>query len=684
MPLLIVESPTKSKTLKKFLDKKYHITATKGHIRDLPERKLGIDIENNFKPTYTIIPRAKKIIQLLKKETEKTDLVIIATDPDREGEAIAWHLTQILELNGIKPYQRIVFHEITKRAIEQALKNLRKIDINLVNAQQARRILDRLVGYKLSPFLWKKVAKGLSAGRVQSVAVRLIVEREREIQNFKPEEYWTIEALLSKARNQNSSLKTEFLALLIKKNGKTIPKMGIKTKKEAHKIVSDLKNAEYKIINIDKKETKRNPLPPFTTSTLQQEAWKKFHWPAKFTMNIAQNLYENGLITYHRTDSLNLSNYALLDAKEFIIKNYGKEYWPGFSRKYKAKGKVQEAHEAIRPTQPSLAPQNLSEKDKNKQRLYELIWRRFIACQMSCAEFDSTIADIFAKNYIFRARGQILKFDGFLKVYPIKFKETQLPNLEINEILKLIKIIPSSHLTQPPPRYTEATLIKTLEEYGIGRPSTYAPIIFTIQQRNYVEKIEGKFRPTEIGFIANDILVENFPNILDIKFTARMEEDLDKIAKGEKQWIPVISEFYKPFEKNLKEKYEIVKKKNITEKTNKKCPLCGAPLVIKLGKFGKFYACSNFPKCKYTEKIIKSLGIKCPKCKEGEIVERKTKKGKIFYGCSKYPDCDFVLWDKPNGEKCPKCGSLLVLKNNKIKCSNKNCDYIKSNSKKGS
>jgi len=621
MPLLIVESPTKSKTLRKFLDQKYHITATKGHIRDLPEKKLGIDIENNFKPKYIIIPKAKKIIQLLKKETEKTDLVIIATDPDREGEAIAWHLTQVLELNGIKPYQRIVFYEITKRAIEEALKNPRKIDINLVNAQQARRILDRLVGYKLSPFLWKKVAKGLSAGRVQSVAVRLIVEREREIQNFKPQEYWTIEANLQK---QNKP-KPEFLASLIKKNGKTIPKLGIKTKQEAEKIVNELKNAEYKIININKKEIKRNPLPPFTTSTLQQEAWKKFHWPAKFTMNIAQNLYESGLITYHRTDSLNLSNYALLGAKEFIIKNYGKEYWPGFSRKYKAKGKVQEAHEAIRPTQPTLAPQNLKEKDKNKQRLYELIWRRFIACQMSDAKFDSTVVDISAKNYIFRTKGQILKFEGFLKVYPIKFKETQLPDLEINEILKLIKLIPSSHLTQPPSRYTEATLIKTLEEYGIGRPSTYAPIISTIQQRNYVEKIEGKFHPTEIGFITNDILVENFPDIFDIKFTARMEEDLDKIAKGEKQWIPVISEFYTPFEKKLKEKYEIVKKQNITEKTNKKCPLCGAPLVIKLGKFGKFLACSNFPKCKYTEKIIKSLKIKCPKCKKGEIVERKTK-----------------------------------------------------------
>lgn len=687
MKLVIVESPTKGNTIKRFLGPKYRILASYGHIRDLPKDEFGIDVKHNFKPKYVISPKSRKIIQVLKKKLEKAGLVIISTDPDREGEAIAWHLIQVLNLNGKKPYQRIVFHEITKKAIQEALKNPRKIDINLVNAQQVRRILDRIVGYKLSPFLWKKVFRGLSAGRVQSVAVRLVCEREKEIANFIPQEYWTITAYLNKYTGDE---RLRFEAVLIKKDGKTIPKLGIKTKKEADKVVEDLKNADWKVAKVEKKTVKRNPLPPFTTSTLQQESWKRFHWPAKFTMREAQQLYEKGLTTYHRTDSLNLSDLSLFAAKKFIIENYGKDYWAGFFRRYKARGRVQEAHEAIRPTRPNFAPRNLGGqayfKDKNQEKLYELIWRRFIACQMAQAIFDSTTVDIAAKNYIFRASGQTLKFDGFLKIYPLKFEEKELPELKEREELELIKLIPSQHFTQPPPRYSEATLIKALEKNGIGRPSTYAPILSTIQERNYIRKNEQKkFQPTEVGTIVNDLLVNHFPKIVDIKFTAQMEEGLDKIAQGKKDWHKEIKEFYEPFEKNLAKKEKELSKKDIAEqKTNKVCPKCGAPLVIKLGKFGRFYACSNFPKCKYTEPLEDNkLGIKCPKCHKGEIVEKRTKKGKIFYGCNRWPKCDFALWDKPTGEKCPKCGSLLVkTKKGQIKCSNKECDYQKPNNKK--
>jgi len=682
MQLVIVESPTKSKTLQGFLGREYQVLSSYGHIRDLPKGEFGIDIEHDFKPKYVIPLKSRKTIRLLKEGLENTDLTIIATDEDREGEAIAWHLTKILNLNGLKPYQRIVFHEITKSAIEEALKNPRKIDMKLVDAQQTRRILDRIVGYKLSPFLWKKVARGLSAGRVQSVAVRLVAEREKEIENFIPQEYWEIAAELQSQiytdRKQISTDNKSFLAKLIKKDGKVIPKLGIKNKMEADKIVKDLKGAEYKVINIEKKEVKRNPLPPFTTSSLQQEAWRRFHWPAKFTMSIAQQLYETGKITYHRTDSLNLSDFSLFAAKKFIIDEYGKNYWAGFLRRYKAKGRVQEAHEAIRPAYPDKTPESVK-LEKNQLKLYDLIWRRLIACQMAQASFDSTSVDIQARTYTFRATGQILKFDGFLKVYPIKYEESELPSLEINEILELLKLVPSQHFTQPPSRYTEATLIKVLEENGIGRPSTYAPILSTIQERNYIEKDENKkFRPTEIGLVVNDILVKHFPKIVDIKFTAEMEEDLDEIAQGKEKWVPIIKDFYNLFEENLQKKYQEVSKKEITEKPTKKtCPKCGAPLLIRLGKFGQFYACSKFPKCKYTESLKKNtLGIKCPKCQKGEFVEKRTKKGKIFYGCNHWPKCDFALWDKPTGEKCPKCKSLLVqTKRGQIKCSNKECKH---------
>ncbi|TFG35411.1 MAG: type I DNA topoisomerase, partial [Parcubacteria group bacterium] len=611
----------------------------------------------------------------------KADEITLATDEDREGEAISWHLASALGLKEEKEYQRIVFHEITKQAIEEALKNPRKIDLNLVNAQQARRVLDRIVGYKLSPFLWKKVARGLSAGRVQSVAVVLVVEREREIEKFIPQEYWSIEASLRKEKNEK-----EFIASLVKRDDNPIDKLEIKNKEEADKIINDLTEAEYRVSSIEKKEVKRNPLPPFTTSTLQQAAWQKFKFSAKFTMQLAQRLYESGSITYHRTDSLNLSDLSLSAAKNFIEENYGEKYWAGFPRKFKTKSKrAQEAHEAIRPSYPDKTPSSLfGDKKKDKMaeaqlKLYNLIWSRFIACQMNQAVFDATTIDIKAKNYTFRINGQTLKFDGFLKVYPVKFEEAELPALEKEEILELIELLHSQHFTQPPARYNEATLIKALEENGIGRPSTYAPILSNIQDKNYIEKNDQKrFRPTEIGTVVSDILVAHFPEIVDVNFTAGMEESLDQVAEGKKEWTGVIREFYQPFAENLEKKYKEVLKKDVTETpTEKTCPKCKAPLLIRLGKYGKFYACSAFPKCRHTESLEENaLKIKCPKCKKGKLAEKRTKKRKIFYGCNQFPKCDFALWDKPIEKFCPKCNSILVeTKREQIKCSNKECDY---------
>ncbi len=677
MYLILVESPTKCKTLKRFLGKNYQIAATMGHIRDLPKGNLGVDIENDFKPEYVIPTKARKNLNELKKAAEKASLVILATDEDREGEAIAWHLTQVMDLKD--NYQRIVFHEITKEAIENALENPRKLNIDLVDAQQARRVLDRLVGYKLSPFLWKKVARGLSAGRVQSIAVRLVVEREKEIQSFIPTEYWNISVILKKQLEARPL--SEFEALLVKKDGKILEKLEIKNQKEADEIIEDLNSVQYQVENIQKEESKRNPPFPFTTSSLQQEAWKKFHWPAKATMRHAQGLYERGFITYHRTDSFNLSQLALFEAKKFIIKSYGQKYWAGLLRRYKTKNRAQEAHEAIRPTYIQNTPESLQKKlDRNQFKLYELVWRRFIACQMSQAIFDSVIADVQAKNYIFRANGQTLKFEGFLKVYPIKYEEKKLPPLKANEILGLRKITPFQHFTRPPARYTEASLIKALEENGIGRPSTYAPILSTIQERNYVDKNEKKqLQPTKIGTVVNNLLVEHFPKIVDIGFTAKMEKDLDSIVENKEEWVPIIKKFYGPFENNLKQKEKEISKKDIAIRETKKiCPECGSPMIIRLGRFGEFYACSAFPKCKHTEPLEKeSLGVKCPKCLEGDIVVKRTKRGKVFYGCNQYPDCDFALWYKPTGEKCPKCNSLLVEKNRQIVCSNKDCDFKK-------
>jgi len=678
MKLVIVESPTKAKTIQKFLGNNFIVKSSFGHVRDLPKHELGIDIEKNFQPKYVIPTKAKKVISELKKQSAKAENIILATDEDREGESIAWHLQEALK---IKNPQRIVFHEITKTAIENALKSPRHIDMNLVNAQQARRILDRIVGYKLSPFLWKKVAKGLSAGRVQSVAVRLVVEKEREIEKFIPIEYWSIEALLKKSGK-------EFSAQLVKQNGKTIDKLEIKNKDEADKILQNLIGANYIVEDVEKKETKRYPAPPFTTSTLQQASWQRYKFSAKMTMSLAQKLYEEGYITYHRTDSLNLSETSLISAKNFINQTYGQNYWAGGFVKYKTKNKsAQEAHEAIRPTFIEKTPELIKTLDTKQLKLYTLIWQRFIACQMAPAIFDSVTANIQAGNYTFKANGQTLKFNGFLKIYPTKFEEKDLPILEKNDNLDLIKLNSNQHFTEPPARYTEASLIKTLEKYGIGRPSTYAPIISTIQNRNYVKKNDQKkFIPTEIGIIVNDILVTHFPEIVDIDFTAKMEKELDEIADGKDTWQKTCKDFYTPFSKNLTQKYDEVKKENMIQETDKICPKCGSPIIERFGKFGKFYACSNFPKCKYTESIENeknNLKIKCPKCKEGDIIIRKTKRGKIFYGCNAFPKCDFALWDKPfisdQGELefCPQCDSILIEKGKKIKCSNKECNFVK-------
>ncbi len=640
MNLIIVESPTKAKTISKFLGSDYIIESSFGHIRDLPRKELGVDTEHNFKPKYVIVPKAKKRVEKLKKISKKADVVILATDEDREGEAISYHLAQALDL--VNP-KRIVFHEITKRAIENALKNPRNINANLVNAQQARRILDRLVGYKLSPFLWEKVIRGLSAGRVQSVAVRLIVERQREIDAFKPQEYWSIETLLRQCETN-----AEFIAKLIRKNEKTIPRLGIKSKKEADEIVKNLENAEYKITDIQKKEIKKHPLPPFTTSTLQQEASYKLGFSAKQTMVIAQQLYETGLITYHRTDSLNLADQFLNTVQKLIEDKFGKNHALAIPRQYKTKAKgAQEAHEAIRPTYPEKNPESIKERlDKNQYKLYNVIWCRAIACQMQPAIVDSTSIDIKAKNYLFRTTGAIIKFDGFLKIYPCKISETILPLLKKDEVLNLIKLAPEQHFTKPPAHYSEATLIKTLEEHGIGRPSTYAPTLSTIQERNYVKKQRRYLYPTEVGIIVNDLLVKHFPKIVDIEFTARMEEDLDEIARGKQEWVPVIKDFYYPFNKNLQMKYKEIDKKEITEeKTDKICEKCNKPMVIKIGRFGKFLACSGYPKCKHALPLKKEgeeelTDKTCPECKAPMKI-RTGRFGK-FLGCSNYPKCKHV------------------------------------------
>jgi DNA topoisomerase-1 len=691
MNLVIVESPTKAKTISRFLGKSFDIKSSYGHIRDLPKSEMGIDIENGYEPRYVTPKKAQKHLSELKKLAKNADKIILATDEDREGEAIAHHLAYVFkEKNSDAKIERIVFHEITKGAIEEAVKNPRKIDSNLVNAQQARRILDRLVGYKLSPFLWKKIMRGLSAGRVQSAALKLVVDREKEIRAFKSENYWTISAILKK---KNGGDKEQFEANLVKINGEPVEKPGISDQKTAGKFTNELEKSKFRVKELEKKIKEIKPRPPFTTSTLQQAAWQQYKFSAKKTMLIAQQLYEGielsseggatGLITYMRTDSLNISETAIKSAAEYVKKEFGEKYSIPQPRRFKTKSKgAQEAHEAIRPTDVNLAPDKIkSDLTLDQHKLYKLVWRRFVATQMANALFDDTVASVDAEpgenKYLLEARGSIMKFDGFLKVYPAAIEEKIIPELSQNEELEKMEIKNEKHETQPPPRFTDASLVKTLEKFGIGRPSTYAQILSTLENRNYTEKDDKKrFAPTEVGEKVNEIITQNFPEIVDIEFTAKMEDNLDDIAAGKKQIAPIIDDFYKPFEKNLEEKYKTVKKIDMSQKTDETCEKCGKPMIIKHGRFGKFVACSGFPECKNTKKLPPvTINIKCPLCKTGDVIEKHTKKKKLFYGCSSWPKCKFATWQKPTGTLCPECNAPLVELKNMIKCSNKECKY---------
>jgi len=651
MQLIIVESPTKAKTLGKFLGDKFVVDATAGHIKDLPKSKLGIDVENNFKPDFDDIPKKADVIKKLKSEGKKASQIYLATDPDREGEAIAEHVAEILKANS--KIKRIAFHEITKEAVEEAIKNPRDIDKHLVDAQIGRRVLDRLVGYKLSPLLWKKVRRGLSAGRVQSVVVRLIVEKEREIEGFKSDEYWQI---FSKVKDEKNKVK-DFDVELVKVKGKSTE---VKNKKDADEIISGLKKADYKVIDVKKREVTKNPFPPFTTSTLTQAGARVFGWSSKRTMSVAQKLYEEGLITYHRTDSFNLSIPAVEKARKFIEKEYGKEYLPSLPRIYKTTSKsAQEAHEAIRPTGLNFKLEKTEDKFfGDQEKLYQLIWGRFIACQMNSSVYDETVIDVEALpgDYLLRASGQVMKFDGWRRVIPAKLDVegvVVLPEVVKDEKLDLVKTWGDQKFTQPPARYNEASLIKTLEKLGIGRPSTYAPTISTIQIRNYVEKDMGRFKPTTIGIAVNDFLIGNFPDVFEYAFTAEMEDGLDKIADGKLDWEKTIKTFYTPFEKKIGSVEKNSKRVKIeVEKLGRKCPDCkDGELVVRTGRFGKFISCSLFPECKHTEKYLEKVGVKCPDCKEGDVIVKKTSKGRKFFGCSRYPDCKYASWRNPKKEE---------------------------------
>ncbi|MBI5449114.1 type I DNA topoisomerase [Candidatus Gottesmanbacteria bacterium] len=683
MNLIIVESPTKARTLTRFLSGKgtYQIEATMGHVRDLPKAALGVDVDHDFAPSY-IIPKLKqKRVGELKAIAKKADSIILATDPDREGEAIAWHVAQILvsssqlsanskkkkkvEIGKSKTdsFQRIVFHEITEHAISEAIAHPREIDLQLVDAQQARRVLDRLVGYKLSPLLWQKLSKRwLSAGRVQSVAVRLIVEREREIVKFGKEEFWTIQGEFNSTNTAN-----KITAQLVSKDGLKYEKTlsfelfdgkystassTITSESEAQNIIKDLK-APFTVSAVDKKEVRRYPAAPFTTSTLQQEAGRRLYFSAKKTMQLAQKLYEEGHITYHRTDSVNLADKFATETRDFIVQTFGKTYVPEVAREYKTKSKVaQEAHEAIRPTDARMTHEMLQRANneylnRDHLRLYELIWKRAVASQAAEAVFDSTTIGIANSNgYAFACQGSVVKFDGYLKIIGKETDEVIIPDITVGQSLTLANTITEQHFTSPPPRYTEASLIKVLEEKGIGRPSTYAPIISTIQERQYVTREEKKLVPTELGNSVVDFLVKYFPGIMALPFTAAMEDDLDAIANGEKQWVPVIAAFYEPFSKMLTATYEQAEKVKVEEEIiDEKCPSCGNALVIRMGRYGKFIACTTFPACKYTRQFAEKIGQKCPKC-GGDIVIRKTRRGKTFYGCSNWPKCAFAAWKK--------------------------------------
>jgi DNA topoisomerase-1 len=644
MNLIIVESPTKARTLSKFLKGDFEVEATMGHIMDLPKSKLGIDIEHDFKPDYIEVVKRKETIDKLKLKSKKAKVIYIASDPDREGEAIAFHVKELLDG---KKSKRITFHEITKEAVEEAIAHPSDIDKNLVDAQIGRRVLDRLVGYKLSPLLWKKVRRGLSAGRVQSVAVRLIVEKEREIGKFKPVEYWEIFSEVGAK---------PFVIQLVKIDDKAA---SVSDKKTAEKIISDLKKTKYVVLEVKKREVRKNPHPPFTTSTMTQAGARLFGWSSKKTMSLAQRLYEEGLITYHRTDSLNLNSKAVDAARALIKKEYGLTYLPESPRFYKTNSKsAQEAHEAIRPTNintKSAAAEVAEDKfAADEQKLYDLIWRRFMACQMNSSVYDETTIDVAAGKYMLRASGQIMRFDGWRRVIPAK-KDAEaevviLPEVEKGQDLKFIKVWGDQKFTLPPARYNEASLIKTLEKLGIGRPSTYAPTISTIQIRNYVEKNDSRqFAPTNIGIAVNDFLMDNFPDTFDYQFTAGMENELDDIASGKMEWVKAIRDFWKPFDKKLIDVEKNAKRVKIeVEKLGQKCPDCkDGELVIRTGRFGKFISCSLFPDCKYTAKYLEKVGVKCPDCKEGDVIVKKTGKGRKFFGCSRYPDCKYASWKSP-------------------------------------
>jgi len=682
--LVIVESPAKAKTIERYLGKKYKVKASIGHVRDLPRSQMGVSAENNFEPKYITIRGKGPVLQELKTAAKKVKKVYLAADPDREGEAIAWHLATALNID-IHSDCRVVFNEITKDAIIESFKNPRPINMDLVDAQQTRRILDRLVGYNISPILWKKVKKGLSAGRVQSVALRMIIDRENEIKNFQPEEYWTIEGSFEKG-------KKTFDALYYG-NGKE--KIKLTNEEQVKAILKDVKGTDFNVVNVSKKERKRNAAPAFTTSSLQQEAARKLNFRAKKTMMLAQQLYEGidigkkegtvGLITYMRTDSTRISDTAKTEAIAYIESKYGKEYISTDTKQAKKASNAQDAHEAIRPTSTMRSPDELKAVlSRDQLRLYRLIWERFIASQMAPAILDTVAVDLQNGDVLFRANGSQVKFAGFMKLYiegtDDQTEETTklLPEMEVGDQVKSLEIEPKQHFTQPPPRYSEARLVKTMEELGIGRPSTYAPTLDTIQRRGYVVLDAKRFMPTELGEIVHQLVLEFFPDIINIEFTAQMEQDLDDIEEGSRQWKNVVEEFYKDFEVHVKYADEAMEKVVIKdEPAGEDCELCGSPMVFKLGRYGKFMACSNFPDCRNTKAIMKPIGVKCPSCETGEIVERKSKTKRLFYGCNQYPECEFVSWDKPINRPCPKCSALLVEKKIKkgvqIQCTK--CDY---------
>ena len=682
--LVIVESPAKAKTIERYLGKKYKVKASIGHVRDLPKSQTGIDTENNYEPKYITIRGKGPVLQDLKSAAKKAKKIYLAADPDREGEAIAWHLAQALNVETTSDC-RVVFNEITKDAILESFKNPRPINMDLVDAQQARRILDRLVGYNISPILWKKVKKGLSAGRVQSIALRFIIDREEEIKNFVPEEYWSIEAIFEKGKKQ-------FDAYYY---GNGEEKVKLTNEEQVKTVLSGLKGDEFRVASVVKKERKRNAAPSFTTSSLQQEAARKLNFRAKKTMMLAQQLYEGidigkkegtvGLITYMRTDSTRISDSAKAEAVNYINEKYGKEYVVGEAKQAKKSANAQDAHEAIRPTSTMRTPDELKAVlSRDQLRLYRLIWERFIASQMAPAVLDTVTVDLVNGDAQFRANGSHVKFPGFMKLYiegtDDQTEETTklLPEMEVGDTVKSLEIEPKQHFTQPPPRFTEARLVKELEERGIGRPSTYAPTLDVIQRRGYVQLDAKRFVPTELGEIVHQLVLEFFPEIINIEFTAKMEEDLDRIEDGQTNWVKIIDDFYQDFEKHVKHADEVMEKIEIKdEPAGEDCEKCGSAMVYKLGRYGKFMACSNFPDCRNTKAIMKPIGVKCPSCDTGEIVERKSKTKRLFYGCNTYPECDFVSWDKPINRPCPKCSSLLVEKKIKkgtqIQCTK--CDY---------